>query len=175
MNIMKWLLQGAPSTKASLFRGARSIAERRRVETNLENQRGGRRRGGLGRKGWFDRQCKCRFHLLSMILCCFNCWKDKTRQDKTTNEKMKVVRPPTTTTPTPHLKGCPVACCVSLPLHSIPSSSSHQHQGLLISTWSSCSTKTTDRSQNLWGKAQSFNLIWFERDFFKIRLKYWTV
>ena len=71
---------------------------------------------------------------ISIILCCFNCWKDKTRQDKTTNEKMKVVRPPTATTPTPHLKGCPVACCVSLPLHSIPSSSSHQHQGLLIST-----------------------------------------
>ena len=129
-NVIKWQLQGASSTKASIFRGARSIEERRRVETDLEDQRGGRRRGGLGRRRWSDRQCKCRFHLLSsMILCCFN-WKDKTRQDKMMcNEKMKVAPPPT-----PHLNGCPVACCVSLPLHSIPSSSSHQHQGLLIST-----------------------------------------
>ena len=93
MIVIKWLLQGASSTKASIFRGARNIAERRRVETDLENQRGGRRRGGLGRRGWSDRQCKCRFHLLFIILCCFN-WKDKTRQDKMINEKMKVVPPP---------------------------------------------------------------------------------
>ena len=32
---------------------------------------------------------------ISIILCCFNCWKDKTRQDKMIcNEKMKVVPPP---------------------------------------------------------------------------------
>ena len=83
----------------------------------------------------------------------------KTRQDKMIcNEKVKVVPPP----PTPHLNGCPVACCVSLPLHSIPSSSSHQHQGLLISTWS-----IRYQSKPLWqGCQQSFDLIWFQKIFF---------
>ena len=92
----------------------------------------------------------------------------KTRQDKMIcNEKMKVAPPP----PTPHLKGCPVACCVSLPLHSIPSSSSHQHQGLLISTW-----WIRYQSKPLWqGCQQSFDLIWFQKNFYWIRLKYWTV
>ena len=157
-NVIKWQLQGASSTKASIFRGARSIEERRRVETDFENQRGGRRRGGLGRRRWSDRQCKCRFHLLTMILCCSN-WKDKKRQDKMIcNEKMKVAHPP------PRLiwRGVqlPVAClchCIlSPPLH------------LTNIRASSFLLDQSDTSQNLCGKGVHNLLTWsdFRRFFF---------
>ena len=165
-NVIKWQLQGASSTKASIFRGARSIEERRRVEADLENQRGGRRGGGLGRRRWSDRQCKCGFHLLSMILCCFN-WKDKTRQDKMIcNEKMKVAPPP-------HVSFEGVSSCLLrvsatafYPLLFISPTSGPPHFYLI----NQIPVKTF--------VARVSTIFWpdlISEDFFLIRLKYWTV
>ena len=154
-NVIKWQLQGASSTKASIFRGARSIEERRRVETGLEDQRGGRRREGLGRRRWSDRQCKCRFHLLSMILCCFN-WKDKTRQDDLQWKDESCAPPRLIWTGVQLPVACLYHCILSPPLH------------LTNIRASSFLLDQSDTSQNLCGKGVNNLLTWsdFRRIFF---------